>query len=699
MGTVGYMSPEQVQGEVVDHRSDIFSFGAILYEMLSGDKAFGRKTAAETMAAIMRDEPPKLSESGLNISPALDHIVRHCLEKNRDNRFQTAKDVAFNLSEQSSQPVASAGPAVRPTGKRRAVIAGAVIVVLAVGAGLLMRRLPRGAPEVRSVKRVAVLPFENLGSPEDDYFADGMADTVRGKLTTLPGVVVIARNSSTPYKKTTKTLKEVADELQVGYLLTATVRWQKGTAGASRVEVSPELVEIPASGTPISKWQQPFNAALTDVFQVQSDIATRVAQALGVALGAGEEKRLTENPTQNLAAYEAYLRGEESSNSLGILDANNLRRALALYEQAVALDPGFAQAWVQVARASALLYSWGVATPALAERSRFAAERAVALDPSHPEAYLALGDYQSIIIGDKKRAREHYVEGQRRAPANVDLLTAMAVTEQELGRWEEGILHLLQAENLDPRSAVTKWRLGFALLWLRRYPEAREAFERGLVHVPGNLVLITGKATSFIGQGDLPAARAALHAAPKEVETVALVAYVASPANLVWVLDDEQRQLLLRLPPSAFDEDKGHWAISLAQAYALEKDTAGMHRYAEEARGAFEDQVRMAPESVEAHACLGLALAYLGEKQRAVQEGLRGTSLLPLTKDAYSGPYYQHLLARIYVLVGKSEEALDQLELLLKIPFFVSRAWLKIDPNFDPLRKNPRFQKLVGATK
>jgi serine/threonine protein kinase len=180
MGTVGYMSPEQVRGLPVDHRSDIFSFGAILYELLSGKRAFSRPTASDTMAAIMRDEPPELSESGRNISPALDHIVGHCLEKDRDNRFQSAKDIAFALSEQSSPTVTSgAQVAAAPTGKRKKFIAAAILFVLAVAGDFLLRRTHKGVGESGGVKRVAVLPFENLGSPEDDYFADGIADAVR----------------------------------------------------------------------------------------------------------------------------------------------------------------------------------------------------------------------------------------------------------------------------------------------------------------------------------------------------------------------------------------------------------------------------------------------------------------------------------------------------------------------------------------
>ena len=181
------------------------------------------------------------------------------------------------------------------------------------------RRVPARRPHggtgatATGVKRVAVLPFENLGAPEDDYFADGIADEVRGKLTSVPGLEVIARGSSTPYKKRPRRRRRSRRSSTSHYLLTATVRWQKG-GGSSRVQVRPELVEVRESGAPASRWQQSFDAAITDVFQVQSDIATKVAQALGGALGAGEEQRLSEKPTENLAAYDAFLKGEAASS-------------------------------------------------------------------------------------------------------------------------------------------------------------------------------------------------------------------------------------------------------------------------------------------------------------------------------------------------------------------------------------------------
>ena len=434
--------------------------------MLSGRKAFKKDTASDTMAAILRDEPPELSGSGRNISPALDNIVRHCLEKDRDNRFQSAKDIVFALSEQSS-PTVTSGERLAPpqAGKRNVLIAVAALVVLAVAGIFLLRRPHKTSGEIGGVKRLAVLPFENLGAPEDDYFADGMADAVRGKLTSLPGVEVIARGSSIPYKKTKKTPNQIARELEAKYLLTATVRWEK-SGSTSRVQVSPELVEVKETGAAASKWQQPFDAALTDVFQVQSDIATRVAQALDVALAANDEKWLAEKPTQNLAAYDAFLKGEEASRSMAINDPVSLRKALGFYEQAVALDPGFARAWAQISKADSILYGNSVPTPELAERARQAAEKAVALAPDRPDGYLALGTYMRVVVADFNRALEQYAKGRRVAPGNADLLRATALTEQNLGHWDAAVEHFKQAERLDPRSINNKWTLGIALLRL-----------------------------------------------------------------------------------------------------------------------------------------------------------------------------------------------------------------------------------------
>ena len=335
------------------------------------------------------------------------------------------------------------------------------------------------------------------------------------------------------------------------------------------------------------------------------------------------------------------------------------------------------------------------ATPAFAERARQAAEKAVALAPNRSDGYLALGAYLELVSRDFTLALEQYTKGQRLAPGDADLLRGMGIAEQFLGRWDAALEHFRQAERLAPLS-VANLRTGDTLLRLRRYPEAREAFDRGLAVAPTSLALIEIKAMTSLAQGDLGAARAALGAVPKQVEPTALVAYVATYWDLAWVLDASQRELLLRLTPSAFDDDEGVWALSLVQAYDLNADAANVHLFAEKARKAFEDQVRAAPEDPQLHAELGLALAYVRRKEEAIQQGERAVAMEPISRDALNGPYFQHQLVRIYILVGEPERALDQLEPLLKIPCFLSPGWLRIDPNFDPLRKSPRFRQLVA---
>jgi len=704
MGTMGYMSPEQLRGLPVDHRSDIFSFGAILYELLSGRKAFKRDTASDTIAAVLKEQPPELTQSGRNVSPALDHIVRHCLEKDRDERFQTMKDVVFALSEASSPTTAvTSGVQAAVIDERRgrkgvAIGAAALVLLAAVAIFLAKRSKPAASSAGSGAKRIAVLPFENLGAPEDDYFADGIADEVRAKLTSVPGLEVIARGSSTPYKKTNRTPRQIAEELNATYLLTATVRWQK-SGGGSRVHVTPELIEVKESGAPASKWQQPFDAALTDVFQVQSDIATKVSQSLGLALGAGEEKRLSQKPTENLAAYDAFLKGEAASSGMSAGDPPSLRKALAFYEQAVALDPNFAQAWAAVSLASSGLYANTAPTPQLAERARAAADKAVAVAPNRADGYHALGRYQDFVLGDFMHAQELYGKALELEPTNVLVMSSQATAEEGLGHWNAALEHLKQAERLDPRSVLTLRRLGVALLYTRHTSEARSALDRALALAPTSVSLIQYKAMTSLMDGDLAGGRSVLAGAPKDVDRAALVAFVAQFQDLVWLLDDAQRELLVGMQPSAFDDDRAAWGLCLTQAYALKGDRANVLKFGDFAREALEQQLRTTPGDGQRQVLLGLSLGYLGRKEEAIRAGERGVKLLPISKDGYTGPYVQHQLARIYILTGEPEKALDQLEPLLKVPYALSPAWLKIDPNFDPLRKNPRFQKLVaGAT-
>jgi tetratricopeptide (TPR) repeat protein len=313
------------------------------------------------------------------------------------------------------------------------------------------------------------------------------------------------------------------------------------------------------------------------------------------------------------------------------------------------------------------------------------------LAPSMPEGHRALGDYYAIVKKDPEMALAAYAHGLNLAPDDALLLGGLARSERARGRWEEALAHMRRARDLDPRSWESELLLGGTLLALRRTGEAREAIDRGLLLAPANLSLIQLKVMPFLKEGDLAGARLAMATAPKEVEPTALVAYFAFSEDLHWVLDDAQRDVLLRLTPGAFDGDRGTWGLALAQAWALRGDQAKTRQYAEIARKAFAAQLTEAPQDGQPNVYLGLALAYLGRKAEAVREGERGVALYP-------HPYFQHQLVRIHILVGNHEKALDLLEPLMKVPYYLTPGWLRIDPNFDPLRGNPRFEKLARGT-
>jgi len=235
------------------------------------------------------------------------------------------------------------------------------------------------------------------------------------------------------------------------------------------------------------------------------------------------------------------------------------------------------------------------------------------------------------------------------------------------------------------------------LLLLRRYPEAIEAGNDALALSPSDPNNVQGQAMIFLAQGDLAGAREVIDNAPGSLGEAALVAYLATYNDLYWVLDDAQQRLLLQLPPSAFFDDPAAWGSVFMQTYWYRGDRAKARAYADTARMAFEAQLKSAPDDPQLHVLLGLALAYLGRKEEAIAEGERGVALDPITRDASNGAYFQHQLVRIYLMVGEPEKALDRLEPLLRMPYYLSPGWLRIDPTFASLRGNPRFKTLIAG--
>ena len=448
------------------------------------------------------------------------------------------------------------------------------------------------------------------------------------------------------------------------YLLTATVLWDKQQDGTSRVRVSPELALVATGTAPTTKWQQGFDAALTDVFQVQTEIASRVVQALGVALRAGEGQQLAERATRDLTAYDAYLQGEEVWNSPGAL---TLRRAVPHFHGAYASDPSFVRAWARLAQTEAILIRnfpaealRGGVTP---HRAKQAAERAHALAPDAPDGNLALGYYFGLVERDDARALARFALGLRSAPNSVDLLMGAALAEHELGRWNEALGHLQQAVMLDPRASQPVWLRGRTLLWLRRYAEAREALERAQTLLPMSGGVLRARVMVEVARRELSAAGAVLRQAMSGIPPQALAAaFIEVDEDLGWLLDRPQQQLVFRLGPEAFEGDRVSWGIALARMHARRGDGARAQAYADSARMAADSALRIAPRDEVVHSRLGVALAYLGRRKEAAREGEQAAALLP------DGANIQHQLARIHILVGEHEKALDQLEPLLKMP-------------------------------
>ena len=706
IGTPAYMSPEQAAGDkTLDARTDQYSLASVLYEMLAGEAPWTGPTAQAIAAKRLTEPPPSVRAVRPNVPAAVDEAIRKALAPVAADRFASLEQFAQALQTTSAAPTGSATVAAaeappkpaptRPPRRRIPVAASSLTLGLLIGLGVLFGwlRHREEAPDDKNAKRLAVLPFENLGGADDEYFADGVTDEVRGKLTALPGLQVTARSSSTQYKKTAKSPQEIGRDLGVDWLLTGTVRWEKGSGG-SHVRVSPELIQVSTGST---KWQQPFDAALTDVFQVQADMAGQVAQALDVALGRPQKAALEERPTTNAAAYDAFLKGEAQSVSVGTSDAVRLRASLPYYEQAVALDSGFAQAWTQLSRAHSLIYVNGSPSQESAQRALEAAERARRIAPNHFQGYLAMGDYYSSIPLDYPRALQEYASGLRIAPTNADLLSAAALTEISLGRSADALEHLTRAAALDPRSVSVARRLAYTYLRLRRFAEALAACDRAIALAPDNITLLENKVMAYLGQGDTARARETIAGATGKYDPTAIAANFGNYYDLYWILTPELQELLVRLTPSAFD-DRAAWAIVRTQALQFRGEMGRARIYADSARLAFEERIRNTPDDAQSHVFLGMSLAYLGRKAEAIAEGEKGVALLPIAKDAYSGPYLQHQLVRIYTLVGEPDKALDRLEPLLKVPYYLSPGWLRVDPNFDPLRSNPRFRKLVEGT-
>jgi serine/threonine-protein kinase len=527
VGTPAYMSPEQATGDTLDARTDVYALGAVLYEMLTGEPPFTGPTAQAIIAKRFHSDAIPVRAVRPSVPAHVERAVARALARVATDRFASTAELARALDEESSSAtVAIAAP---PPARGRPARTGLLLLGLGIliGLGVLFawthaRR--RESAEESGLRRVAVLPFDNLGGADKAYFADGITDEIRGKLATVGGLQVTARTSSAQYAHTTKAPKDIGRELGVDYLLTGTVRWdQEGSL--SRVRVSPELVRA-ASGS--TRWQQSFDAPLTDVFQVQADVAERVARELGVALAVGQRQHLEERPTGDIGAYDLYLKGRYAWHQRTAL---GLEQAQRLLEQAIQQDPAFAPAHAALADVYVVLPLWSDLPPDQTyPRAKAAALEALKLDSTLAGPYAALGDVNAMYEWDWASAERNFRRSLALDPNNANthhwyngdyLLT--------VGQTSEALAEARRARELDPLSLTINGGLGRALHAARR-PEEAEAQLRGLLALDSTFVLINEwLGTLYLYQGRaaeaVPLLRRAIDPAVRHSVPTALLGY------------------------------------------------------------------------------------------------------------------------------------------------------------------------------
>jgi TolB-like protein/Tfp pilus assembly protein PilF len=497
MGTVGYMSPEQVSGLAADARSDIFSLGCILYETVTGSRPFSGKTGAETLAAILRDEPADPTRSDRPMPTDLAGVIRHCLEKRPDRRFQTARDLAFALK---AILVGAPAPALAPVarGKKRSVWNGVVGAVVILGAVLLVvtGRMPGMGGAVHSV---AVLPLTNVsGDPAQDYFVDGMTDELIANLAKVEKLRVISRTSVMQYKGTKKLLPQIARELNVDSIVEGSV-----LRSGERVRITVQLVR---AATDQHLWAESYEKDLTDVLAAQSEAARAIVDEIKVRLTPEEGKRLAKVRPVDPEAYDAYLKGRFYWSKF---KGEDYQTAIEFFQKAIDKDPTYAPAYAGLAHTYRALAWEGLIPPSEGmPRAEAAAAKARALDDTLAEVHFVLG-MNRLARWDYSTCLDELRKALASSPHDAIIRRFYAQAFSREGRWEEAIAEGKRAQELDPLSVETNRALGSIFYFAGRYEEAIDQYRKTIELDPKDARLYDFLADVYAREGLYPEAIAA----------------------------------------------------------------------------------------------------------------------------------------------------------------------------------------------
>ena len=463
LGTIAYMSPEQAQGEDVDHRSDIFSLGAVLYEMITGRRPFKGEHEAAMMYSLINESPEPLARYKTNVPSELQRIVDKALTKKRDERYQHVDEMIADLRRMQHTFTESASPVSKKS--RVSWIVATVVVLLAI-VGLYLFYPRSSLPTSAKSKSVAVLPFKNMSdNKEDEYFSDGITDDIIAQLSKITDLRVISRTSVMQYKGVSKNIRDIGKELDVATVLEGSVRRSE-----NQIRIVAQLIDANNEG---HLWADTYDKEMTQVFSIQSDVAQRIAAALEAKLSPAEKGRIEKKQTENPEAYQLYLKGRFYWNKRQLDDVNT---AIKYFKQAIDKDPDYALAYAGLASACVLVPSYGIPVGEWYTQAQNAAVKALEMDSTLAEAHAVLGlckiDYEWDWVGGEN----HFRRAIEFDPNYPTAHQWYSINLSYIGRFNEALSEAKRAQELDPLSLVINSTVGDALYAMRQYDKAIEQY-------------------------------------------------------------------------------------------------------------------------------------------------------------------------------------------------------------------------------
>src|SRR5688572_7631571 len=707
LGTPAYMAPEQASADPnTDYRADIYAFGVVAYEILTGSTPFAGRSPQGTLAAQVTEAPDPVTKRRAAIPPQLANLVMWCLEKRPADRPQTAAEVVHALDALSTPSGGLTPTTSLPGAQRRSTIprvafaiAGLTVVLLVVLGAVMMRRggaateAAETTAAAETVPAIAVLPFENRGRAEGQEFTDGMTEEITNRLSSVGGLRVIGRQSARGYAATNKTPQQIAKELGVQYVLTGTVRWDRA-GGKDIVRVSPALLRT-SDATQV--WADAYQTVLSGMFEVQAKVATQVANALNVALLAPEKATLVAKPTESVEAYSLYLRGNDL-----LRQTNNqrvIRTAVEALERAVALDPNFAQAHARLSLGHTELYWFsGDRSSERLRKAKAAVDRALALNPSLADAHFALGVYYYHGFLQYGKALQELAIAERARPSDFEIPFYRAAIQRRQGKWAEAKTNMARAVELEPRVGSFISDFANTHVFLREYNDAEKLLDRALIVEPNTEDALIGKAKIAIARdANVPAAvrmlRRGFDATADRAAGAGFTFVMTWPA----ILDPVMRDAMTGVSWSPEQGERGAFLLNKSRLYHLLGDETRARAYAESAAKLLAESIRDRPDEALHHSLMAVAQAVLGNKGNSLAEIDKAMALHPISLDAYGALDHLERRAFIEMTLGDLDAATTHLEQLLASHSNVSRNELRLSPVYAPLRGYPRFQRLISG--